>query len=128
MPRQLRLLLNLTTKENKMMETLMDMKKLETLANKEIVQNHLKNLNSDDGMSVLESLVHQLTKKEKRIVLLKFWENMNHDEIAHALRMSLSQVNLVLDNALSSLRKMIITRLVDLESDYSIEDNDSLVG
>ena len=111
-----------------MMEILMDMKKLERISNKNVVQNHLKNLNCDDGISVLKAIVHELPKIERKIVLLKFWENMNHDEIARTMRLNLTQVNDILDNAISRLRKMIITRLVDLEPEFEIEENTALVG
>jgi len=111
-----------------MMETIMSMKKLESHANKESVNEYLKNLNQCDGPTVLETFVDKLPKTERRIVRLKFWENMNHDEIARTMRLNISQVNEILEKAISLLRHKMITTLVDLEPDFEIEENTSLVG
>ena len=111
-----------------MMEILMSMKKLESHANKESVNEYLRNINHCDGPTVLETFVDKLPKTERRIVRLKFWKKMNHDEIAHAMRLNLSQVNEILERAISLLRHKMITTLVDLEPDFELEENTSLVG
>ncbi len=111
-----------------MMEILMSMKKLESHANKESVNEYLKNINHCDGPTVLETFVDELPETERRIVRLKFWQNMNHDEIARTMRLNLTQVNEILDRAISLIRYKMITKLVDLEPEFEIEESSALVG
>ncbi len=110
------------------METLMDMKTLEAHANKETVKEYLRGLNDSDGTSVLETFVNELPEMERKLIQLKFWSDMNHDEISVETGIRRNQVGIILERAISILRQKIITRLAGIESELEIEENTSLVG
>ena len=111
-----------------MMETLMNMKNLESHSNKETMGQYLKSLNDFDGPTVLETFVNELPKNERRLVYCKFWRNMNNDEISKTMRIEKSKVEIILKDAISLLRHKIITRLVELEPEWELEDNTTQIA
>lgn len=110
------------------METLMTTKELETQANRNAVSDYLKTLGDYGDTTVLEKFVSELPKKERQVIRLKFWHNFDNDEISHHAGIRQNQVETVLANAISLLRKKMITKLVELEPEFNIEENILLVG
>ena len=110
-----------------MMETLMTSKELETQSNKNTVNEYLKNLGDYGDTTVLEQFVNELPTKERQVLRLKFWHNFDNDEISHHAGIRRSHVETVLTNAISLLRRKILSRLAELEPDW-IEDNTLMVG
>lgn len=110
-----------------MMETLMNSKQLETQANKNTVNEYLKTLGDYGDTTVLEKFVNELPKKERQVIRLKFWHNFDNDEISHHARIRRNQVEVVLANAISLLRRKILSKLAELEPSW-MEDNTLMVG
>ena len=110
-----------------MMETLMTSKQLETQASKNIVNEYLKNLSDYGDTTVLEKFVNELPKKERQVIHLKFWHNFDYDEISYHAGIRRNQVEKILDNAISLLRRKILSKLAELEPSW-MEDNTMMVG
>lgn len=110
-----------------MMETLMTSKQLETQANKNTVNEFLKTLGDYGDTTVLEKFVNELPKKERQVIRLKFWHNFDNDEISHHAGIRRNQVEVVLANAISLLRRKILSKLAELEPRW-MEDNTLMVG
>jgi DNA-directed RNA polymerase specialized sigma24 family protein len=110
-----------------MMETLMTSKQLENQANKNTINEYLKTLGNYGDITVLEKFVNELPKKERLVIRLKFWENFDHDEISHHAKIRRSHVDEVLVNAISLLRKKMLTKLAELEPEWT-EQNTLMVG
>lgn len=109
------------------METLMTSKQLENQSNKNTVNEYLKTLGDDGDTTVLEKFVNELPKKERQVIRLKFWHNFDLDEISHHAGIRRSHVETVLTNAISLLRKKMLSKLAELEPEW-IEENTLLVG
>jgi RNA polymerase sigma factor (sigma-70 family) len=101
-----------------MLEQLMSPENLETLSNQNTVNEYLKNLNDYGEITVLESFVNELPKKEREIIRLKFWEDLDNDEIAHQIRIERHQVEIILSNAISQLRHKMLNKLSKLEPNW----------
>lgn len=110
-----------------MMETLMTSKQLATQANKNTVNEYLKTLGDYGDTTVLEKFVNELPKKERQVIRLKFWHNFDNDEISHHAGIRRNQVEVVLANAISLLRRKILSKLAELEPSW-MEDNTLMVG
>lgn len=110
-----------------MMETLMTSKQLEKQANKNTVNEYLKTLGDYGDTTVLEKFVNELPKKERQVIRLKFWHNFDNDEISHHARINRSQVEMILANAISLLRRKMLSKLAELEPSWS-EENSLMVG
>lgn len=110
-----------------MMETLMTPKELEAQANKNTVTEYLKTLGNYGDTTVLEKFVNELPPRERQVIRLKFWDNFDHDEISHHAKIRRGQVEIVLENALSLLRKKILSTLSDLEPEW-LEERSLMVG
>ena len=111
-----------------MMETIMTSKHLEAQANKNTVNEYLKNIGDFGDTTVLEKFVNQLPKKERQVVLLKFWHNFDNDEISQHAGIRRNQVEIVLSNAISLLRKKLMSKLVELEPEWQTEEKNLMVG
>jgi RNA polymerase sigma factor (sigma-70 family) len=111
-----------------MLETLMTTKELETQANKNAVSEYLKTLSDYGDNTVLEKFVSELPKKERQVIRLKFWHNFDTVEISHHTSIRQNQVETVLANAISLLRKKMITKLVELEPEWKMEEKNLMVG
>lgn len=110
-----------------MMEILMTSKQLETKANKNTINEYLKTLGDYGDTTVLEKLVNELPKKERQVIRLKFWHNFDNDEISHHAGIRRNQVEVVLTNAISLLRRKMLSKLAELEPSWK-EDNTLMVG
>lgn len=110
-----------------MMETLMTSKELESQSNKNTVSEYLKTLGDYGDTTVLEKFVNELPKRERQVIRLKFWHNFDLDEISFYAKIRRSHVEDVLANAISLLRRKMLTKLADLEPNWSEEQN-LLVG
>lgn len=110
-----------------MIETLMTSKELEAQANKNTVTEYLKTLGNYGDTTVLEKFVLELPKRERQVIHLKFWHNFDLDEISHHAKIRRSQVEVVLENALSLLRKKMLNTLSDLEPEW-MEERSLMVG
>lgn len=109
------------------METLMTSKELETQSNKNTVNEYLKTLGDYGDTTVLEKFVNELPKKERQVIRLKFWHNFDHDEISHHAKIRRNQVEVILANAISLLRRKMLSQLADLEPSW-MEENSLMVG
>lgn len=101
-----------------MLEKLMSPKKLESLSNKNTVNEYLKNLNDYGEITVLEKFVDELPKKEREVIRLKFWESLDNDEIAYQAKICRHQVETILNNAISQLRRKMLNKLSKLEPNW----------
>lgn len=110
-----------------MMETLMTSKQLETQANKNTVNEYLKALSDYGDTTVLEKFVNELPKKERQLIRLKFWHNFDNVEISYHAGIRRNQVEVILANAISLLRRKILSKLSELEPSW-MEDNTLMVG
>jgi len=110
-----------------MMETLMTSKQLENQANKNTMNDYLKTLGDYGDTTVLEKFVNELPKKERQVIRLKFWHNFDNDEISQHAGIRRSQVETILSNAISQLRKKMLSKLVELEPEW-VEENSLMVG
>ena len=81
------------------------------------VYDELKNC--DTAKSVLKSLIHELPAVNKKVLLLKFWENLSNDEIAYKLRITRSRVKKSLDESYRLLRKKLISELYEEVTDVA---------
>jgi RNA polymerase sigma factor (sigma-70 family) len=111
-----------------MMETIMTSKHLEVQSNKNTVNQYLKTLGDYGDTTVLEKFVNELPKKERQVIVLKFWHNFDNDEISQHAGIRRNQVEIVLSNAISLLRKKLMTKLIELEPDWSKEEKNLMVG
>lgn len=110
-----------------MIETLMSPKQIEAHANKNTVNEYLKSLGNCGDSTVLEKFVNELPKKERQVIRLKFWHNFDHDEISFHAKIRRGQVEEILANAISILRRRILTTLAELEPSW-MEENSLMVG
>lgn len=110
-----------------MIETLMSPKQLESKASKNAVNEYLKTLGDYSDTTVLAKFVDELPKKERLVIRLKFWENFDNDEISYHSGIRRNQVEIIIANAISLLRKKMLSKLADLEPEW-MEENSLLVG
>lgn len=106
-----------------MMETILSPECLKKLSDRQVSNEFLKTLNHCDGPTVLEMFVESLPPRERKVIRLKFWQNMDFDEISYETKIRRDRVEKILANAISLLRQKMITKLVDLEDDWEIEDD-----
>jgi RNA polymerase sigma factor (sigma-70 family) len=106
-----------------MIETILSPESLQALSDKNIANQYAKDLYSCDGPSVLESFIDELPPKERKVIRLKFWHDMDFDEISYETRIRRNRVEEVLSNAISLLRQKMIEKLVGLEPSFEFQDN-----
>lgn len=110
-----------------MIEKLMTSKELEAQANKNTVNEYLKSLGDYGDTTVLEKFVNELPKRERQVIRLKFWHNFSHDEISRHAKIRRNQVEIILSNAISLLRKRMLSKLAELEPEW-MEERTLMVG
>ncbi|PIQ68566.1 MAG: hypothetical protein COV91_03495 [Candidatus Taylorbacteria bacterium CG11_big_fil_rev_8_21_14_0_20_46_11] len=106
-----------------MMETILSPECLKKLSDRQVSNEYLKTLNHCDGPTVLETFVDGLPPRERKVIRLKFWHDMDFDEISYQTGIRRDRVEKVLANAISLLRQKMIEKLVNLEPDWEIEDS-----
>lgn len=57
----------------------------------------------------IKSILSDLPKQEKELVLLRFWEGLTMDEIAYALGQSDSDIRKILNRALATIKEKILS-------------------
>lgn len=105
-----------------MMETILSPECLKRLSDRQVSNEYLKTLNQCDGPTVLEMFVEALPPRERKVIRLKFWQDMDFDEISQQAGIRRDCVERVLANGISLLRQKMIEKLVDLEPTWGIED------
>jgi len=116
---------------------------LEDLWEQQAVQEHLRKLfepdvsesntkklsgyleNKQRLKKFIERLLNVLPDQEKRIIQMKFWENLTKDEIGYELGLRTKKVELIIENALTRLRKhMIKTHPSNKENSINVSEID----
>lgn len=98
-----------------MLETVLNPDSLKKLSDINTHNTFLKSSTPIVGESTLSKLVNELPEKEKQILRNKFWLNKNMDEISKQMKIKRDQVEIVLANALSTLRQKMIQKLLLIE-------------
>ena len=57
----------------------------------------------------IKSILSDLPRQEKEVVLLRFWEGLTMDEIAYALGRSDSDIRKILNQALATIKEKILS-------------------
>ena len=66
----------------------------------------------EQRQKMLLRYLHQLPEKQKKALMLKFYENLSYQEIAEAMSLNIANVYKIIERALGTLRKEVIYLLV----------------
>ena len=104
---------------------------LTEVSDKNVMSEYLKTLSCEDhennekgsgleGVAeILRSEIDQLPKLTKKIINLKFWDELTDFEIAEVLRICVKRVRMLIKHTLEFLRQRIIYRLHKLNHSES---------
>ena len=75
---------------------------------------HISDTISEDVIAQLKSAFSKLTDKQKEVVYLKFYNNLNYDEIAEVLDVTTKSVYKLMSRAINSMRIQVDLTLLPL--------------
>lgn len=105
-----------------MIETILSPECLKMLSDRQVSNEYLKTLNQCDGPTLLETFVDKLPPRERKVIRLMFWHDLDFDEISHQTGIRRNCVEKVLARGISMLRQKMIEELVDLEPEWEIKE------
>lgn len=77
---------------------------------------------NDQDLDFARNCKDYLKDHERAVVHLHFWENLNFDEISYVLKISVQLVKVILENAITHLRKIYEMKKQDHLFDFEMEN------